>query len=477
MVAVVAIVMVVLLGMVALTLDFGQKVNARRNVQAAVDIGLLSGAQEVSVSRAAASERIAAEIRKNLDLDFTDSEWSEMWRMANCVDPDRLEVRGTVGAAPTDCISFDDTGQVRVRMPDVVIPTLFGGIFGVDQLRVSAEAVALVGQGAGIGNLAPFAVVAGASDGSLICLRSSSGGRAEPPCTGARSGNFGALDVSIYGDPAFNTHNIACNTNRNDTFTINLAVGVDHLVRVHTGGAGVTDSCAKPFGPDQFHTLTGLGNGLWEGLVSGKSIQGTHFPGRLTNHAPGAPTITVRQGASAHVIDNTPIWAYIPTGLAPDEAPRSCHRETFEALEFTAATANIETCLNDYQQAIASGANHVPLFTVDANGDGELDIIANPRFIVVPQLHETELPRGRKVVRVAGFRAVWMQGLYFPSGPRLVVTEPGDPTDRVIVPNGGSPLGQVTGWLLPDTTLGSIVELDDAAGGEVTGSAPIELLE
>lgn len=474
--AVVGILMVVVAGMAAVTLDLGQKYNARRNAQSAVDIGLLSGAQDVPFDTNVASERIASEIRKNLDMTFTDTEWNSMWSLANCSDPDRLPTRGTVNNNLTNCISFDTTGRARVRLPDIETPALFGGIFGTDEVIVTADAVAFV-RYAGIGGVLPFTVLGGAEDGSQICLRSSSGGSAIPPCEGSQSGNFHALEISIYGDPAFETETIACNTNDQDVFTINVAKGIDHLLRIYSAGTGVTDTCAKPFGPNQFYTQTGLGNGLWEGLVTGEEIQGVFFEGRLTNLPTSGSTIELTQGAESHTIDNTPLWAYIPLGFSNDDAPVSCHRETFDALSFTAASANIETCLTAYKAGVDAGETYAPLFTVDSDGDGEYDISTNPRFAIVPQTIETTLPRGRKVVRVGGFRSVWVQGLYFPNGGSTVIVDPGDPRTTVEVPSGGSPLDQVTGWLLPQSTVDSIIGIIDSAGGEVSGSNTIELEE
>lgn len=482
---IVAVLAVVVVGMAALSIDLASKHDRRRNAQAAVDIGLLAGSQDVPFGLTTASERIADEIRSNLDVKFTDGEWNALWATTNCSDPDHYDTLGEVGGAATNCISFDDTGRARVRLPDISVPTFFGSVFGTDELIINAEAESFV-RFAGIGGVLPFTVLGGAEDGSQICLRSSSGGSAIPPCEGASSGNFHALQISIYGDAAFNTTTIPCNTNDNDVFTINVAVGIDHLLRVKTG-SGVTDSCAKPFGPNQFYTDTGLGNGLWEGLVAGESISGSSgpvwFPGRLTNLSAIGTTATIVHESTHHVIEHTPLWDYIPFGFVAGEVPVSCYRETFEALGFDDATANIEDCLTDYADGDyldidGSTANdYLPLFTVDTDLNDEFDIETNPRFAIVPQTAEETLPRGRKVVTVAGFRAVWVQGLYFPDGSDVVIVEPGDPTTSFLVPNGGSPLDQVTGWLLPNSTVEAVIGILDEAGGEVSGSNVIELIQ
>lgn len=481
------ILLVFILSMSALAVDVGALYDARLGAQAALDIGLLSGAQDVPFSTDQASERIATEIRANLDIDVTDAEWTAMWTA--CADDDSYSILGTVGGYPTRCISFDETGRVRAKLPAIELDTVFATMFGVDQMQVTAEAEAFV-KFAGIGGVLPFTVLGGAEDGSQICLRSSSGGQAIPPCEGASSGNFHALQISIYGDPEFNTTTIPCNSNDNDVFTINVAVGIDHLLRVKTPGAsGVTDSCGKPFGPNQFYTDTGLGNGLWEGLVAGEWIAGTsgavHFAGRLTNTTAIGSTVTLNHGGAVHVIDNTPLWMYIPFGLDPgNDVPASCTREEFISLalvDVDDANANIETCLTDYKAGdyVVDGKvenDYLPLLTQDTNGDGIYDIEDNPRFAIVPQTWEETLPRGRKVVTVAGFKAVWVQGLYFPEGEDVVIVEPGETAHPVEIPEGGSPLDQVTGWLLPDSTVEVIVGTLDEAGGEVSGSNLIELI-
>ncbi len=478
----VGVLALVLAGIAAFAVDLGARYDSRRGAQAAVDIGLLSGAQDVPFGLDQASERIASEIRQNLDQEFTDAEWNLMWSISQCSDDDNYDTRGKVGGAVTDCISFDDLGRARVKLPDISVSTVFGGLFGKDDLIVGASAEVFV-RYSGIGGVLPFTVLGGAEDGSQICLRSSSGGSAIPPCDGASSGNFHALQVSIYGDVDFNTDTIACNTNDNDVFTINVAVGIDHLLRVKGTDSGVTDSCAKPFGPNQFYTDTGLGNGLWEGLVAGEAISGSagyvQFDGRLTNLDPLGRTIQVVHD-STHTIDNTPIWDYIPASLLADvDVPASCTRAEFDSLEATSfddATANIETCLTDYNDSYDDNS-WAPLFTQDTDANGEYDIEDNPRFAIVPQTEEFELPRGRKVVTIAGFKAVWVQGLYYPNGGTTVIMEPGQPETSVSVPNGGSPLDQVTGWLLPDTTVESIIGLTDEAGGEVSGSNVVELID
>lgn len=479
---IVAILMVLLASMAAFAIDLGSRHNVRRNAQAAVDLGLLSGAQDVPFSTNDASERIAQEIRANLEVEYTDAEWEALWTVANCTDPDRFDIMGSLDGVPTQCISFDDTGRARVRLPDLQIDTIFAGLMGVDAMTVNAQAEVFV-KYAGIGGVLPFTVLGGAEDGSQICLRSSSSGSAIPPCEGAQSGNFHALEISIYGDPAFETETIACNTNKNDVFTINVAKGIDHLLRVKLDGdAGVTDSCAKPFGPNQFYTQTGIGNGLWEGLVAGETIQGVDFEGRLTDIADGGTTIDLLHEGDTHTIDNTPIWQFIAPGLsAGSDLPASCLRETFEAMSFADATANIETCLTDYKAGdyVVDGEtmnDYVPWLTYDGDGNGEYDVETSRRFAIVPQTAEESLPNGKKVVTIAGFKAVWVQGLYFPNGGTPVIVEPGQPSASVTVPSGGSPLDQVTGWLLPDSVVDSIIGLTDEAGGQVTGSNTIELI-
>jgi len=474
----------VLVGMAAFSVDLGARYDSRRGAQAAVDIGLLSGAQDIPFGLDTASERIASEIRANLEKTFTNVEWNQMWTISQCSDDGSYDTRGTVGGVVTDCISFDDTGRARVKLPDLEVKTFFAGLFGQDTLIVGASAEAFV-RYSGIGGVLPFTVLGGAEDGSQLCLRSSSGGTAIPPCDGSESGNFNALQVSIYGDPDFQTDTIACNTNDQDVFTINVAVGIDHLLRVKTG-SGITDSFAKPFGPNQFYTDTGLGNGLWEGLVAGEAISGSagdvFFTGPLSNISSLGDTIDAVHDSTVHTIDNTALWKYIPYGLYdPVDVPESCTRETFEMLSFTDATANIGTCLTDYllgdyEFGGETVNDFVPLFTEDVDVNGEFDIEDNPRFAIVPQSLEEVLPRGHKVVTIAGFKAVWVQGLYYPNGDTPIIMEPGQPEASVAIPNGGSPLDQVTGWLLPDSTVDAIIGLTDEAGGEVSGSNVIELI-
>jgi hypothetical protein len=440
-----AITLTVLMGMSGFAVDLGMLFAERRQDQSAADAGVLGGGLDLSLGVSAATNKAAEIVRLNLSTDYTDTEWAAAW--GACVDPDAFAFTGDVLGTATECISADGLGTFRVVVPDQTVPTAFAGVFGFDSFTASATAEAsLTIQG--IGGVLPFAVLGSAASGTEICMRSSTSGSAVPPCTGGASGNFGALEVGQWGNPAVGTESLPCQMNKSDQLMVNISVGIDHFIRIWANPPGdVVDDCAKPFGPNTLPTFQGISGGLFEGLISGDIVNGSTFLGRLGRGSQGK--VYVSNNSGTHAVDNVPLWTYIrygQTGLLP----ASCLRETFEALPHADAEANITTCLLDFD-----AGTYVELFDVDAYpADGIPDITLSPRFAIVPQFHEVAFPSGNSGnLTIKGYRAVFVQGLYFGcngSSCPTVVTPGADPTGSTIsIPNGSSPLDQVSGFLLP----------------------------
>ena len=458
-----ALTLTVLLGISGFAVDLGMLFVERRQDQSAADAGVLGGGLDLSLGVSAASEKAAEIVRLNLSTEYTDMEWAAAW--GGCVDAEAFAFTGDVLGTATECISADGLGTFRVVVPDQAVPTAFAGVFGFDSFTTSATAEAsLTIQG--VGGVLPFAVLGSAATGTELCMRTSSSGSAVPPCTGGASGNFGALEVGQWGNPAVGTESLPCQMNKSDQLTVNISVGIDHFIRIWDNPPGnVVDDCNKPYGPNALPTFQGISGGLFEGLVSGDVVLGLPFPGRLGrgNNA----KVYVADNSGAYGIDNVPLWEFIGYGFTTTELPASCQRETFDAMSHANAEANIPICLTDY----AAGSGYVVLLGLDANGDDIPDITLSPRFAVVPQFHELGFPGGNSgTLTIAGYRAVFVQGLYFDcngGGCNTIVTPGSTSSGQTIsIPNGSSPLDQVSGFLLPyfsiDTSL-----IENGVGGNL----------
>lgn len=446
-----AISLLVLLAMSAFATDLGLLYVERRQTQSAADSGVLGGALDLANGLTTASEASAALVRTNLRTTYTDAEWVALW--SSCSDAEALPYTGTVLGTATNCISADGLSRYRVVVPDQIVPAAFSSAVGIEQFSTGAFAEVEVTL-SGVGGVLPFAVLSNAPSGGLICLRSASSGTASPPCSGSESGNFGALEVAQWGNPQYGTQNIPCNISKGDQLMVNLSVGIDHFITpFNIGGPEIIDSCAKPFGPNALPTFQGIGGGLFTGMIAGDTVAGTFFPGRLT--LTGGHTQGLKWKHSTFQVDDVPLWEYIPYGKG-STVPANCTRESFDLTVSTsghaAAETQMGTCLTDFQ---AGGAT-TPLFDIDGDGDNEPDIVFSARYGAVPQFHETSFPSGNSApLHIQNFRAVFINGLYAGcngSGCSTIYT-PGSGSGTITLPNGSAPVDQVTGWLLPDSTL------------------------
>ncbi|NND04382.1 MAG: hypothetical protein HKN91_16520, partial [Acidimicrobiia bacterium] len=239
---VVAASLLLLLGMAAVAVDLGAGFNERRQGQTAADLGALAGALEyVSVDETTTLLEVLGTVRSNLISDYGnsadphDTAWIDLWRGCSDTPPNgfnpwplsaTMQTNGWTGFSGNSmsCVSASkDT--IRVRIPDQLVDTAFGGAIGTNELRTSALAHATIRFVAG-GGARPFGVVNGASTGS-ICLTTRSG--SVPPCDGPDSGNFGTINSQQWGDPDVGT-TTNCGVAGNAELATNIALGSDHLI-------------------------------------------------------------------------------------------------------------------------------------------------------------------------------------------------------------------------------------------------------
>lgn len=448
-IVILALVLVALMTFAAFAVDLGLGYAERRADQSAADAAALGGGMELADGVQAAVDEATRLVRANLPTSYTDEEWVALW--AACTDPAALPFTGTVAGVPTSCVSADGIDTFRVRVPDQTVDLLFAAVVGRRRLAVRAAAEARV---APAGGVLPFAVLASAPAGSLICLRSATNGQATPPCTGSDQGNFGALQVPQWGNAAKGTEGLPCNLNKSDQLAVNIAVGLDHFIR-RWDSTDIRDDCSRQFGPNMIESFQGVSGGLWEGVVAGVAVEGRTFDGLLTR-TPHA-TVTLKQGPRTWKVDNRPLWTFIPYGKGGD-VPATCTRESIESTLATgglaAAHAQMDACLRDY----AAGGGYATLFDLDEDGDEMPDIATSPRYGVVPQFMETSFPSGNSGwLRIGDFEAVFINQLYFGCNGTScqTVLEPGTTASTVTVPNGSQPLDQLAGHLIPTAALPS----------------------
>lgn len=460
----------------AFAVDIGAAFNERRQDQSAADSGVLGGAQNAaSGSRQVVGSRVVELVRQNLDTTYSDAEWTAAW--ASCEDGNALDIANvvSVGGQVTECVSFDTSGTfVRVHLPSQMVKTAFAQVMGIDALPVTASATARLDP-PGPGGVLPFGVLVNAPDGFQICLRSGATGLAQDPCTGSDQGNFGTVISPFFGNEELGT-TTDCTINENTHTPANLALGIDHMLLTHPDGATAAedraDACFN-FGPNNVTTDTGFsGQRIYDGFISNQTFGTKNTPARLQQG--DGPFRKLLNGANTVKIDNQPLWEFIdddPTGT-----PASCHRSLFppdgEANYSPLGTQQITQCLNDYAADLnADGLpDHTGVLFGETDSEGEWAVLSSPRFGFVPQFWSNAWGSGKHQQRILAFRPVFLQGLYFKAGTDWIVHRPGEGTQNLCVAQGAGcknvSLEQLTGFLLPDSTLPSEV-IENGPGGDL----------
>ncbi|MGH9084815.1 MAG: pilus assembly protein TadG-related protein [Acidimicrobiales bacterium] len=473
-IVIVGLTMVVLMAFAALAIDYGAATNERRRAQTAADAAALAGGGMLLAdhSRADAVDDAIAITYNNLDPDISPAAWRDRWQ-TDCADPDRPA--GYVASTFTQCISFNTFGtRVRVKLPTLTVPTSFARAIGIDGIDTTAFAEAeLVPMG--FGRVLPFAVPAASGGATELCLKSGQKPDDTPPCSGPDEGNFGSIDISLYGNPAMGTPEICGNTSPNLKLGANIILGTDHPLD-EFGEATPDPLDPSPETVRNDHTLcpdlgarpnelwaqTGVGSNLDPGLIAGIVLDGRTLGGRLTL-GPEADR-DVRNGAAS--LDDRPLWEYIPTSLVTG-VPTSCLRSSFVGP--TATKAQMALCLDEYRLT----GSVVELFIEDSDADGQPDILATPRFGFAPLFHphvpssDITLRTGTDRYRIAEFLPVFLQTTYLQCNPGgcAGIFDPGEVGSGLPVASNKK-ADALTALLLPRSTLPPVA-LSLAPGGAV----------
>jgi Flp pilus assembly protein TadG len=431
------ITLVVLVGIVALSVDIGGAYAQRRKMQNASDAAALGGAQNLPdrSGATAQAESLGSGNVPKLTLDW-----------AGCTDTAPAGFTRNPGVPSSACVTFNRSfTRVRVRIPRQTFSTLFGGILGYSSTATSTVATAQV-SGVGNSGLLPFVLFAGAPNG-MACL--DTGGGTPASCPGG-SGFFGELDYLQYGNDELGTTPSCGNGGAHARFAENTAMGADHFYSADPNTT-INDDCVNA-GPNMVGQGTGNSQFFDEGLVSG----GPYADGedarlqRFPTSWPGGWPNVLEHGQT---VDNRPLWTFIDPALqGSTSVPASCWPSAFTAVATPAAgDLLLGACINDY----GAGGYTTPVFSRnDGPTEQPLDIVdiqSSPRFSYVPQVVDSDPNKSgcSNCLRIQQFRSVFIQEV-MANNPQQLDWEPG-PWNTGDV--GNHKAESMTAWVLPDNML------------------------
>ncbi len=440
--AIFALILLVLLIFAALAIDLGAAWAERRSVQSTVDAATMAAASEylrpIPPDEVKTVEIVLDYVNRNSPN--PEPNWTGLipeWLL--CSDPARpssfvplaWDTDGDGVIEVFECISFDTTGYLRVRLPDTAIKTLFAAIIGVDTISVSASAEAEIRY---IENLQvmPFSLPADFVEGSEQCLATPPSGLLPgdiTPCPGPSQGNFGLLDSPWFGydDPHF-TNTQACpnDPNFNTRAPHNHAIGLDHIITAWPNPSTLppdgtslgnkhegADSCANanadhaPYvlNPQPGNTQSGPGKALLHDgfLGDDPSPTSASLPGRLRQSTPILPqppvvnsSLTFTTNATSYEVDNVGLWEYLDQTVINNNSPCSDTSNGFAGLAGRQLTDQLMLCLASPDARFLS------------------ELLHSPRFIIVPVLNYQQGEQyGNKWWAVKEFRPVYLQASWY----------------------------------------------------------------
>lgn len=234
-----------MMGLAALVLDGGSIFSERRQAQSGADFAALAAVQfatscDTTCNISDAVENGAAEAMNVVagNLPGRTLDWLA------CDDTATRPAEYVRVSSATDCISFtSNLEKARVKLPEDSIDTTFGKAIGFDSLSTGAfaEAMTKVRSSA---DVIPFTL---GGNGSQVCLYSNQAPQTVPPCDGPSDGNFGYLDIALYGNTELGTPETCLDGTANKRIAINIVYGTDHnVVKYSPGDKVVNDGLTCP---------------------------------------------------------------------------------------------------------------------------------------------------------------------------------------------------------------------------------------
>jgi hypothetical protein len=377
-----------LLGMTAFAVDLGVLYNERRQDQSAVDAGALSAARLIiqGEDNQAIFEEIVERTYQNLWApNFSLDEWYAMFD--TCEDPsaaaagypDPLQLPslysspgGTLFMSDTvECVSFDDAADphaMRVHLPVIHVEAIFAALLGIDGWPSSAFAEVGISDPREVGGVLPFGLPSSVADDAEVCIKD---GPNSPNnvCDGGDSGNYGPLDMSIFGRLSLPT-DCAGSGSSADRTAANTAQGLDHFLEAAATDPPLVIVAEEPEcegdqadDPNAADTDTGFDtNAVHLGFIgnAGETKSGVSLPedldGRLIGIHPSLDaayhpgSVNEVEVQDEHFVEDVPLWYFLtPTldaGVDPDtEVPIRCMPFLFDDASNPWTQANLETAL------------------------------------------------------------------------------------------------------------------------------------
>ena len=431
----VAISMLVLMGFAAVAVDGGILFSDRRQQQSAADVGALAAVQFaktglptvecIGLGGTALAACRGAEEAIDVVEGTLPGRYALVGDWDSCVDAGK-PAEYTIASSLSDCISFTANFQkARVVLPGTDVDTAFAPVIGIDTVRVGAfaEASLDLDQSA---DVLPFALGPTGAASDQACLFANSTSNLDvTPCNGPVDGNFGKLDVALYGNTTVGTPQICGNTMTTTKMGVNLVVGSDHLIEKNFQTAGSVEdfaNCPILSNPvDRLNTQTGnSANGIEDGLFTGISTPA--LEGRLvckdgdTSENPDTGKVSSScvdvLSAFPETVDDTPLWEFINAGAASQTLPGGVCTGAINTRQ------DMEACLAGWK-AYSPHPTTSSLFT--------FDLKTSTRFAAVPIL-ETDPGTGTGTYDVIEFRPVYLSTFYLKCNANTcdVVHSPGE---------------------------------------------------
>ncbi|MFP3883723.1 MAG: hypothetical protein ACLFRT_15375 [Actinomycetota bacterium] len=421
--------LLLLMGFAAIAVDAGIGFSERRQQASAADVGALAALQFAKTTLGVPDEcntglsgddlaacRGAVEaldvIEGTLPGRYTDDDWTA------CNDPDDDTLGYTqdsqVDGEIIDCISFTENFQrSRVVLPGSEVDTAFSRPLGFDFIGVGAFAEAGLDLDI-IGGVRPFAIGPSGADADHACFSAGDNNSLDiHPCGPGTEGNYGKLDVFLYGNESYPTPQI-CSGNNTQRFVTNMVSGSDHPMQPRGAKPAVHEefNCANMANPvNQFHVTTGISRqrveqGLFDGVTTPPDLEGVLLcKGSESSDTSREdyPLATYESkdcvdilGEHPEAIDHTPLWEYIRSG-APGTSPGgACAPGQADD------RPGMEDCLDWWKD---NAPHSDSLFSSD--------VVTSPRFMAVPILDQDPGSGSSVKYNLEEFRPVYLETIYY----------------------------------------------------------------
>lgn len=428
--------LLLLMGFAAIAVDAGVAYSERRQQASGADVGALAALQfakttlgtpavctglsgkDLSACRGAVEALDV--IEGTVPGRYTPTDWTA------CDDTTESANRGyTQKSTVSKCIWFTPNLQrSRVVLPGTDVDTSFSAPLGFGSIGVGAFAEAGLEMDI-VGGVLPFAIGPSGSGANQACFTAGDTSNDKldiEPCASGTEGNYGKLNLRLYGNETYGTPTI-CSGGNAERMRTNLTAGSDHPLEPASKSPGIVNddtNCNNITNPvDEVETWTGNAQGaISDGLIYGSvdpTLEGRLLcKGSLSTNTSNEdyPLGTYESSRCATInshhpeaYDHSPLWDYVASG-APGTAPGGeC------APGQTTNRQGMEGCIawwkvNAPAKWLSPGVinpSWEPLFSSS--------ILESPRFAGIPIL-DSDPGGGFSAYRITEFIPVYLQTTY-----------------------------------------------------------------